>query len=331
MKKVVLGVDSGASKTEVVALDLNGLLIGLTNSKPANPSATSIKVACENVVDGVRKLLNDLGEVEIEALGIGMAGVINEEGRETVKRCVGESLKTDLSRVHVFEDVLAAHTASFMFKDGIVAVLGTGSCVFGVYKGRSVRVGGWGHLLGDEGSAYGIGTQALREFLKYLEGWGRHSLIHELLKSRLGVGSVGDVLAMVYRSEDPKGLIASLAPYVFKAFMKGDVLAGEIIEGEICSFSNQIVAATKALGVDCPEISVVGGVFEGNKELIKSLLIKCLKRKFDGCEPVVRESLIRLSCASALIALKKVLGDSAVGDALINTVVKECSVKVKRV
>ncbi|PUA31547.1 MAG: hypothetical protein B7O98_09160 [Zestosphaera tikiterensis] len=326
LKKVVLGVDAGASKTEIAALDLSGSLVGLLSSKPANPSATSVKVACKNVVNGVRKLVNNLKDVEVVALGVGMAGVINEESKEVVRSFVGKSLNMDLSQVHVFEDVLAAHVASFAFGDGIVAVLGTGSCVFGVYKGRNVRFGGWGHLLGDEGSAYRIGNYALREYLKFLEGRDRHSTLHKLLESRLGSRSVSDVLATVYRSKDPKGLVASLAPYVFNAFKEGDALAREIIEGEICLFSEQIVAAAEALGMKCPEVSVVGGVFEGNKELVKSLLIKCLERKFSACELIVRGSLMRASCASALIALKKVLGDAYVSDALISAVVKECSV-----
>lgn len=304
--RIVVGVDAGASNIKIVTIDLEGSTIShkiYPSMMVGSESFYPIDDMCRNIALAIKDTLNN-GNLEPLTLGIGFAGAIDAHVIEAVKKCISEILGIESNKIFVFPDYIAAHMASFTFRDGVVGILGTGSIVYGKYKGRETRIGGWGHLLGDEGSAYRLGLHAIRSYLLFLEGRAKETKLHTLIKSRLGTESLEDVLKSIYLSKNPKKLIASLAPEVFTAAREGDDVAKEIIEKEMGCFAEQIVHASKKLGMDKPLISLTGAVYENNEEMLKPMLTSML-RKMLRSDVTIETPAITPPCASALIAVKR--------------------------
>ena len=163
----LLGIDGGATKTLAAVLDLEQRAIHLAHAGPSNEDAVGSRAA-------VAALL-DVAEEAIERAGIAaeqLAGaVLAVAGTDT------DAIVRHVRAVHedwiVVNDVVGAWAAATGAQPGIGAISGTGSNVFGVGPdGREWRVGGWGHLLGDEGSGYWLGVESIRAALHDRDGSG---------------------------------------------------------------------------------------------------------------------------------------------------------------
>lgn len=95
----------------------------------------------------------------LEKLTVGSTGVW-EEG---AKRRAAKSLRPFARKARVLSDLELAQAAAFAGGPGLVVVAGTGSAAYGRAAGQSARTGGWGPLLGDDGSAFWIGREILRD------------------------------------------------------------------------------------------------------------------------------------------------------------------------
>jgi N-acetylglucosamine kinase-like BadF-type ATPase len=120
--------------------------------------------------------------------------------------------------LNIVNDSLAAlATATGAPGDGVVLVAGTGSIAIGVHGGSAVRVGGWGPLFKDAGSAFDIGLQALERAAAAVDAQ-KNSRLAEMICERVGVRSLLEVMEWVYAERDEgHARVASLAPVVIRA------------------------------------------------------------------------------------------------------------------
>jgi N-acetylglucosamine kinase-like BadF-type ATPase len=163
----------------------------------------------------------------------------------------------------VTHDGLIALSGALAGEDGIVAIAGTGSFVFGRRGSRTMRAGGWGYLFGDEGSAFWIAKQALRAALRFAEGWGAETRLHQMLLEATGATSANGVLHLFYTPEWPRSRVARLASEVNREAESGDPTASGILReaGEqLAEFVAAIRDALWQAGNVVP-VSYIGGVF----------------------------------------------------------------------
>ena len=114
---------------------------------------------------------------------------------------------------------------------GVVLVAGTGSIAYGRdARGREGRAGGWGYLVGDEGSVVWIGTEGLRAASYDADGRGPSTLVTARLLEELGVADFQDVLPFLYGRPHPAPAIVAAARAVARASAEGDTVAARIIE-----------------------------------------------------------------------------------------------------
>ena len=148
--------------------------------------------------------------------------------------------------VAIVSDVLPILAAGTPNCCGIALISGTGSIAFGRSEdGRTKRCGGWGYLLGDEGSGYGVGRSALAHALRDLETeavWRPDSLT-EAIVSALGAKCVTDVTKAVYTSDDSRSFIASLSRIVAVKGEEGEKNAEAILDGAASELA-ELVART---------------------------------------------------------------------------------------
>src|SRR5437868_12305377 len=169
--KYFLGVDGGASKTAALVTDENSVPLGRGLAGGSNHLRVGIETATRNIERAVNSALVESGIAirEIEYAYCGIAGSDHPEHHERVV----DSLKMFFPRGNfvVDTDARIALTGAVGFGSGIVIIAGTGSVAFGRNEnGDECRAGGWGPILGDEGSGYAIGCDGLTAVLRAYDG-----------------------------------------------------------------------------------------------------------------------------------------------------------------
>ena len=241
-----LGIEGGATRTSgaLVAEDLS--VVARRGAGPANVHAVGEEQAREAVSEVVAGLVADagVGWDSVAATALCLAGLRAASDRELwrgLAREIGIA-----SPVHLTHDAAAALAAGSPDATGIVVVCGTGSMVFGRgADGSECFVGGRGPLLGDEGSGFDIGHQALRAAARSVDGVGESTELARLLPERLGLDGLDDLLSWV--SPFAKDRVASLAPVVFEAVDGGDAVARAIVEGAAEALARGVAAVAGRL------------------------------------------------------------------------------------
>lgn len=163
-----------------------------------------------------------------------------------------------LSVVNDTELILAAGTPEGW---GVAVISGTGSnCIARSPKGQTVRVGGWGPALGDEGSGYSIGTQALRAAAQAADGRGNAKAILDMVLETWKLRDPNSLVTYVYRPEVTHGDIAGLVDPLMDLAAAGDKDASRIVEESARDLAHQVNTAIKRLGVPRPPLALTGGV-----------------------------------------------------------------------
>ncbi|WP_297520879.1 N-acetylglucosamine kinase [uncultured Clostridium sp.] len=255
----VIGVDGGGTKTETVAYDLEGnkltsILTGFGNLVNGKDEAL------RNILDGIKQIFEKHGKDNVKGIYLGLAG--SEVGFNA--DIVYESVKKEFSvESIVMNDSELALKALLRGEDGILAIAGTGSIAFGLNNGVQWKSGGWGHLLGDEGSAYKIAIEGLKHMIYENDNNMELGALSRELLTALEVEKVDDIIGFVYSST--KDEIAKLAQIVSKLAEKGDEKSLSIMvsEGELLGETTRQVFSK--LGFESCSVGLVGGVVRKSK------------------------------------------------------------------
>ena len=200
------------------------------------------------------QLQDIIGAADPTAVGIGLPGVRSAGWA----RELGQALTRRAGcPVHVTGDADTAHCGAFLGEPGIVVIAGTGSAALGWDGERFARAGGHGFLLGDEGSAYWIGREAVRAALRFQEQAGGSELIHRTVTQ--ATGSDLDVLiSEVGAHPADRGRLTVLAPAV-TAIAGCDPAAQRIAQGAAEHLAALAESVRRRLG-PLP-VAGAGGVF----------------------------------------------------------------------
>ncbi|MEG0297159.1 MAG: BadF/BadG/BcrA/BcrD ATPase family protein [Clostridium sp.] len=255
----VIGVDGGGTKTEAVAYDLDGSVLesALTGFGNLNNNKEE---ALENITSAVQKLVEKLGEDGLKGIYLGLAGSEVGDNAKIVYEKIKETFGIESQ---VMNDGDLALRALLKGEDGVLVIAGTGSIAFGVKGDQQAKVGGWGNLLGDEGSAYKISIEAYKKLI-YENDYGfDHSELSKEILSFLEIKSADDLVGIIYSST--KDEIAKVAHLVSKHAENGDNFAIELLETEGREIARQAERVYKKLGLEKCSIGLVGGVIRKSK------------------------------------------------------------------
>ena len=173
-------------------------------------------------------------------------------------------------RLTVTHDALIALSGATNGEPGIVVIAGTGSIAFGRNaSGRTARAGGWGYIFGDEGSGFDITRQALRAALRFEEGWGPATSLHEALLYDANASDANEALHNFYTIDFPRDRIAAMSKLVDKAAIAGDPVAAQILDAAEQQLTALVWAVRDQLfpPTESPRISYAGGVFQSTRVL----------------------------------------------------------------
>jgi len=256
----VAGVDAGGTRTRAVVADGGGNILGEGSGPaglldPRDPSGAggAVEVA---VRDAAGK-----GEISLplDRLWAGVAGAGREGGRAALE---AELLARGLARqVRVGTDVEVAFEDAFpRGESGILLIVGTGSIAMARGpEGGVARCGGWGGILGDEGSGYRIALEGLRAVCRAADGRERPTALTRLLVQAAAVPDPQALIPLVAAAG--KGEIAALTPVVIRCADAGDAVARRILDDAVVELVRQAEVSANRVGYRPPfQVALAGGL-----------------------------------------------------------------------
>ena len=206
---LLIGVDGGATKTIAAVFDLHAGTVTAAETGPSNPEAVGYEAAAASINEAISAALGEAKPVAAAVLGV--AGIDTEAER---KRLLSGVTALRAPVILAVNDVVAAWAAGSLAAPGIAAISGTGSNTFGVNAhGAAWRCGGWGHIVGDEGSGYMVAVDAIRAVLAYRDGRRDWTPLVPRLLEFYGLRHIEDIKPVIYRDFD-KARISAFAVQV---------------------------------------------------------------------------------------------------------------------
>lgn len=242
----ILALEGGATHTRAGLYEETGDLLRETEGGPANPSAYGMHTCTRTVTAIVRELLEDVPAAGVDGYAA-FAGAAGATLQQDMAAAIGAQLR--LRSMTVTSDLHALLHANAGAGSGILVIAGTGAAVLARDEdGQLTRTGGWGPLLGDEGSGYGIAAAALRACARALDGVAPHTSLIENLPEAADLKSFNDFVAWSLRAS--KRDIAALAPFVAAAADMGDIVARSCIEEEARRLAALALSAQEKLDLE---------------------------------------------------------------------------------
>ncbi|MEH2237195.1 N-acetylglucosamine kinase [Nostoc sp.] len=289
----VLGIDGGGSKTVCVLMDDLRQVLGRGEAGPSNYQSIGIEATLQSIQLAVHNAVEATiitNTVNIDAICLGLAGVGRAADIEVVKGLVQELQKNKFlsitwalqpANIIIVNDALIALVGGIGQPVGIVVAAGTGSIVFGRnHQGHTKRVGGWGYILGDEGSAYKIAIAGMNAALKSYDRREMSTSLVEGFKQHLDLENIEDLIEVVYRRGWGVKQIAALAPIVDLAAASGDIVANMIIDNAVKELAKATSTVIDAIFSSDSVLEVVttGSVWRGRCKMHERFTASIVKK-----------------------------------------------------
>ncbi|MEM5828710.1 MAG: BadF/BadG/BcrA/BcrD ATPase family protein [Candidatus Aenigmatarchaeota archaeon] len=292
---VFVGIDGGATKTKLIAIDENERILLRICGEGSNYKALGLDLAEKNLYKLLSKCLRKLNK--INGICFGLASIDSENDKKIVlerikKGKIGKLLGKEVKIILLNDTEIILSAANL--ENGVAVIGGTGSNFLGVNKDKKAWAGGLEYILADEGSAFDIGQRVLRAALRSYDGRGRKTLLEKLVMKKARIRNMREIKDVVYK-EKMKSIVASFAPLAEIAAEKGDAIAKKILKDCAKEYIIGIKAVAKKVKLKGDfKIVLVGSVF--NSKII-----------FNELNKIFRNRIIRLkdpSIGAARIAKK---------------------------
>ncbi|KAF1297377.1 hypothetical protein BAU15_11550 [Enterococcus sp. JM4C] len=263
MISYIIGVDSGGTKTQAAAYTIDGELLNQCTTGFGNP-LVDYETGVANINQAIETIISRNGN-GCQLIVIGLAG-LDSSGLKV-------QLEEEFSQFEVplvmMNDGQLAHLSILKGKDGILVISGTGSLVLGYQQKQWLRVGGWGHLFGDEGSAYDIAKRAIQYVLSEADAGQPFSEFSLAIFAHFHCQDVYTLVKLAYQLN--KGELAELAALVGE-LGTNNLVAQEILQSSGQSLARQVIQLAKRMTrADGPVLlGLNGSVVEKNEHFKKA-------------------------------------------------------------
>lgn len=261
--RVAVGVDAGGSST-VVGISHDAVFVRKNVGPGANPSSIGVAVASATIATTILAALD--GKLP-DAIVVGAAGA----GRGDIARDMTSALQSRFSgaNVEVSDDAHIALRAAVPEGPGAVLIAGTGSIAYAQWEGTPYRSGGYGYLLGDDGSGFAIGAAAAKALLRHYDGRAPRDEFITAIEEALDARAAFDVLERIYGNPNAVSRIAALAPLAIERASRGSRSAGKIVQNAALELAELVKSLVKRAGMSTSSSPIVlaGGLLGSNSML----------------------------------------------------------------
>jgi len=268
-----IGVDGGAGQLKFAIRRPDGK-VAHAHAPGANPILMGMKDFIDRLEKGIREALKEAGlsTSEVRAAGFGLSGVDRLEQTRFLREEIGGRILPNCQRIWVGNDAMAALRQGAGRLQGLILIAGTGSICFGVdARGRTTRSGGWGSELGDEGSAFWIGREALQTACRMSDGRVAPSSLLNVILHELEFESATDLIPWTARvsREAFKQQTARLFPAVASLAAGGDEACAGILDSAWAHLVRHVEAVRERMepaeGESIDKLVCSGGIFSSNE------------------------------------------------------------------
>lgn len=271
--KYQIGVDAGGTHSTAIAYDMNGKELDRAEGGPGQIN-TNYDLGIKNISDTINKLMAKINGDCMRVLA-GIAGLSVVGNAPEVAATISSRINNLPTRA--VTDSLLALYAGLEGDDGALVIAGTGSVYNGLQNGHLITVGGYGSLLGDEGSGFAIAIAAIKSALLSWDKREENGLIPMFTKM-FGVEHMDQCNAKIYKMTNPE--IAGLAVHVAKLADQGDKSATDVIKGQAHLLARDIIIGLDRYEEPKPmKIALTGSVL-GNNEMMRGLIEDEVKNKY---------------------------------------------------
>lgn len=262
MAKYYIVADGGGSKLQAILYDENFKIIRTSISTGVNQLFKPVDAVLENLRQVLSDLLrDDIDEVESVDLCLVCSRSLAESVFDRDER---------IKRVVYHGEAELALAAAFA-ENGVVALSGTGSDVFMVSNGRRLgTVGGWGPLLGDEGSGYDIGLKTLKAAIYAQDGRGEETALLNMVMEKWKCNALWDIVSHLANNPDARHEVASAARLASRAANAGDPVAIGIYEYAAMEMFHQTKTIVEKFRSEWNKTVVItGGAWKGCRVMLE--------------------------------------------------------------
>jgi len=292
MPRYYIAIDGGSSNSTGLLAKEDFQVVSRASAGCANYHVVGVAGTEKTLLSIIESLCSAAGvsPKEIQGFCFALSGV----SRPRDFRSIEELLRRYLlhKRSKIISDAEAALLGGTARAEGIVIISGTGSVVFGrTASGKTMKIGGHGHLIGDPGSGYDLGIRALRAVLASAEGRAEKTKLTRKILDAIPLKAEDEIVPWLYALDDPKGAVARLAPAVIAAAEEADIVAGQILRAAAGELADLATFTARQLGLAEKPFDIVlsGGVFLKNPPYF-DLMQSVLSDKISSANPVRPEN-----------------------------------------
>lgn len=230
-----LGVDAGGTTTVSVVCDEKGNILGKVKGKSVNYNSVGMAQARENLKAVSEEIIKKTGVSRVSRSFVGLSAL---NGRADDGLCK-EFFSDTVFYGNVIMDSDLYICLESMLTDGpcAAAISGTGSMTAGrVSRDRIIHKGGWGYILGDEGSGYAMCIDALRAAVRSFEGCAKRTALIGEICDCFEVNSMYELIDRFYDPPMSRSEIAAFMPRLIKCVRMGDEVAAAIVKSQAAAF-----------------------------------------------------------------------------------------------
>ncbi|MET3175836.1 UNVERIFIED_ORG: glucosamine kinase [Arthrobacter sp. UYCu721] len=244
---VIIGMDIGGTKTRGVRFE-DGVAVADQSAGSSNVQNVSREQAALNLAD----LFARIGGGQVLQVYAGAGGIDTDHDAAALAALIEPHVPgARITVVHDSRLLLAAGGAS----TGVAVIAGTGSAAWGRNAaGDEARAGGWGYLLGDEGSGYWLGREAVRHSLRRMNQGLPADQLTDALLSACGVDHPNRLIALFHSPATGRRFWAQQARLVVDAAAAGHAASQELLDQAGKDLAGLAAQALRKLGIDGPVI-----------------------------------------------------------------------------
>ena len=293
--KYYLGIDGGGTKTVAAVSDEKGNILTKKTGKSINFYSVGMNNARKHLSDMIAEICNELGVSEFSGVFIGCSALDDKADDTLVNELCSGVVPSDSIVMH--SDVYIALKSVSDAKCPCAAICGTGSMAIAEDSDSvSYVTGGWGHIIGDEGSAYSIALNALKLCCRNRDAENKTALV-ECACKHFGVADFRQIIDIIYSPDTTKDVIALFAEKVGILANDGVSAAAEIIRTEAELFADTVITLVNK--ADCDVVCLFGSVFKHNELFTAAFSEKvkkyCSKTHIRMSEIPAEESAVKLA------------------------------------
>jgi N-acetylglucosamine kinase-like BadF-type ATPase len=262
-----LSVDCGGTKLLSLLFNEEFRLVGFGRGGAANTNFELMERVLQNMEESIGLCLKGTDVTRISRVHI--AGpTLHEKYAECLRKFV------TVSEVESLSEGRMGLLAGLFAEDGIVALSGTGSDVFHICAGCKDKydfLGGWGGLIGDEGSGYSIGRRAISAAIMASDTRGEKTILTDLLLEHYHLHVLWDIVPMIYSTPNYRGVISQACILVAQAAAAGDKVAISIHEDAGMEMARQVIALKRLYHIDTDKpVVIAGGAWKGAPAMFRA-------------------------------------------------------------